>query len=68
MKPGTSLAIFVFAVVALAHILRLAFNVPVTIGTWNVPMWSSLLGAIFAGGLAVALWRENRLVGTPGKP
>ena len=68
MKPGTSLAIFVFALVALAHIVRLAFNVPVTIGTWSVPMWGSLLSAILAGGLAVVLWRENRLVGTPRQP
>ena len=68
MKTGTSLAIFIFALVALGHVVRLAFDIPVTIGSWSVPTWISLVGAVISGGLAVVLWRENRVVGTPRQP
>jgi len=59
-KPFTSLAVLVFAVVALVHVLRLVFGWDVTINGAAVPMWASALGILIAAGLAVLLWRESR--------
>ena len=58
--PFTSLAVLVFAVVALVHVLRLVFGWDVTINGAAVPMWASALGILIAAGLAVLLWRESR--------
>jgi hypothetical protein len=59
-KPFTTIAVGVFALMALVHIFRLAFGWEVTIQGSVVPMWVSTLGVIIAGGLAVMLWRESR--------
>ena len=59
-KPFTTIAVSVFALVALMHVLRLALGWEVTFQGSVVPMWVSALGAIIAGGLAVMLWRESR--------
>lgn len=60
MKPATTLATILFALVSLAHVLRLAFKAEVTVGGTAIPMWVSVVGLLVAGGLALALWRENR--------
>ena len=59
-KPFATIAVGVFAIVALVHVLRLAFGWEVTIQGSVVPMWVSVLGAVVAGGLAIMLWRESR--------
>jgi hypothetical protein len=59
-KPFTTIAIGVFSLVALLHILRLALGWEVTFQGGVVPLWVSVLGAVVAGGLAVMLWRESR--------
>lgn len=60
MKTGAKLAILLFGLVALAHLLRLAFSIPLTAGSWNVPQWISLFGVVVPAGIAILLWRENR--------
>jgi hypothetical protein len=60
MKPFTYIAVGVFALVALLHVLRLLFGWEATIAGLAVPLWVSLLGAVIAGGLAVMVWRESR--------
>ncbi len=42
----------IFAIVAIAHVLRLLFGWPLVIGGWSVPYWLSGLGAIITGFLA----------------
>ena len=59
-KPFAAIAVGVFALVALLHVLRLVFGWEVTLQGSVVPMWVSGLGAVIAGGLAVMLWRESR--------
>ncbi len=59
-KPFTYLAILVFALVALLHLLRLIFGWEATFNGAAVPMWASGLGLVIAGGLAVMLWQESR--------
>ena len=44
----------VFAVVAIAHLVRALQQWPIVIGPWNVPVELSWLGAIATG--ALSLW------------
>ena len=63
MKPFTTIAIVIFSLVAVLHVLRLIFGWEAVINGLVVPMWVSVVGTIIAGGLAVMLWQESR----PGK-
>jgi hypothetical protein len=58
MKPVSLVAVVVFSAVALAHLLRLAFQVEILIGGARIPMWVSLVGLVVPVALAVGLWRE----------
>jgi hypothetical protein len=52
----------VFAVVALAHLVRAIEQWPIVIASWSVPLGVSWLGAIAAGALsgwAILLLRER---------
>lgn len=60
MKPFTKIAIAVFSLVALLHLLRLVFGWEVIISGIVIPLWVSVIGFIAAGVLAVLLWREMR--------
>lgn len=60
MKPFTTIAIVIFALVAALHVLRLIFGWEAVIDGLVIPMWASVVGLIIAGGLAVMLWRESR--------
>jgi protein-S-isoprenylcysteine O-methyltransferase Ste14 len=60
MKPAALVATVILSVVSVAHLLRLVLRVPVTVGDAVVPSWVSLAGFLVAGGVAFALWRENR--------
>ena len=60
MKPFTSLAIAIFTIVAVVHLLRILLGWEVIIQGVMIPMWASYLGLIIAGGLAFLLWRESR--------
>ncbi len=51
-KAFTLLAGVIFAIVALAHLLRIYMGWPVTIADWAVPMWVSWIGLVVAGGLS----------------
>ena len=58
MKLASLLAILVFSLVALAHLIRLIFQVEISIGGETIPIWVSVVGTVVPGALAVALWRE----------
>ena len=58
MKPASLMAALVFSLVAIAHLLRLVFQVEVLVGGATIPMWVSVVGLIVPGALAVVLWRE----------
>ena len=59
-KPFTMLAVLVFALVALVHLLRLVYGWEATINGAAVPMWASILALVVSGGLAVMVWRESQ--------
>jgi hypothetical protein len=44
----------IFAFVAVAHLLRFAMGWSVQLGTWNVPLWASLLAVLVSA--SVAIW------------
>lgn len=67
MKPATGIAFIVVTLVALLHLLRLVMGVDVTVGGAVVPLWLSVVGALFFGGLAAGLWREHG-VRSPSNP
>ena len=58
MKPFTTVAVVVFVLVALAHLLRLFAGWEVVVGGSVIPVWFSLIGFVIAGGLALMVWRE----------
>ncbi len=58
MKPFTIIAIIVFVLVSLLHLLRYFLGWEIIINAVVIPMWVSLLGFVIAGGLAFMLWRE----------
>ncbi len=60
MKPFTTLAMVVFALIALVHLYRLIRPFEVVIDGATLPHWASIVGLIVAGGLALMLWRESR--------
>jgi len=60
LKPFTSLASVVFAVVSLAHLLRLVFAMDVVVDGVTVPLTVSFIAALVAAGLSMMTWRESR--------
>ncbi|MBI2438618.1 MAG: hypothetical protein HYV36_07395 [Lentisphaerae bacterium] len=60
MKPFTAIAIVIFALVAILHLLRLCFGWEVAISGRVIPLWASIGGLIVAGALSCGLWRESR--------
>ena len=60
MKPFTTIAAAIFALVAITHLLRLFLGWEAAINGIAIPMWASALGLVIAAGLAVMLLREAR--------
>jgi len=60
VKPFTTIAIFIFGLVAFLHLLRLLLGWKVVIEGAEISMWASVVGGVVAGGLALMLWRESR--------
>jgi len=48
-KTFVLLAGVVFAIVALAHLLRIFMGWPIVIDAWTVPMWLSWIALVIAG-------------------
>ena len=60
MKPFTVIAIVVFALVSLLHLLRYVLGWEVVVNAVAIPMWVSVLGFVIPGVLAFMLWREMK--------
>jgi hypothetical protein len=60
MKPFTTLAVILFALIALVHLLRLIRPFEMVVYGTILPQWVSAVGLIVSGTLAVMLWREAR--------
>ena len=60
MKPFTTIAIVLLAIIALTHLYRLVHPFEVVVGGAVIPQWVSIVGAIIGGGLALMLRRESK--------
>ena len=60
MKPFTIIAVLVFVLVSLLHLLRYFLGWEVVVNSITIPMWVSIAGFIVAGGLAIMVWREMK--------
>ncbi len=58
MKPFTTIAVAIFTLMAIVHLLRLAFGWEVVVTGYVIPVWWSAIGIVVAGGLALMVWRE----------
>jgi uncharacterized membrane protein len=59
MKPFTVIAIAIFCLMSIMHILRLIYGWEVTFSGIQIPIWVSSIAAVVAGVIAYMLWRES---------
>jgi len=60
MKPFTTIAVVVFAAVALLQLVRVVEGWDVAIAGVHLPIWASVIMCAVAALLAVMVWREHR--------
>jgi len=60
MRPFTTIAALIFAVVCVAHAVRLCLGWEIIMNGIHIPVWPSGLAMIVTGGLSFMLWRESR--------
>jgi len=60
VKPFTTIAVALFALIALVHLLRLFAGWEVVVTGFVIPVWWSAIGLVIAAGLALMVWREAR--------
>ena len=60
MKPFTTIAVVIFSIIAVVHLLRLFFHWELTINGVIIPIWVSVPGFIITGALAIMLRREAK--------
>lgn len=63
MRPFTTIAVGVFALVAAGHALRLLLGWKVLVNDSVIPPWVSAVSLAVAGTLAVLVWRESSATG-----
>ena len=59
-RPFTLIAAVIFAIMALAHVLRIAVDFQIIVGSHSLPMSVSYLALVITGILAVMLYRESQ--------
>lgn len=60
MKPATTVVTMLLVGISAAHLVRIIFQVDITVNGMQVPTWISIFGCIVPSILALLLWRENR--------
>jgi lipopolysaccharide export LptBFGC system permease protein LptF len=59
-KPASLFSLVIFWLIALLQLLRIVFEVRVTAGGVEIPIWASLFPALFFAALGAWLWAERR--------
>ncbi|MEK6892006.1 MAG: hypothetical protein AABX25_02360 [Nanoarchaeota archaeon] len=59
-NKSLKLASFVFGLVALVHLLRSIFSWPVSIGTFNIPVYFSYFGLVVVGYLSWMMYSTGK--------
>jgi hypothetical protein len=60
-KRFTLVAVAFLALVALLQLVRILLGWEVAINGVHIPFWASGIALVVAAGLALTVWRENRL-------
>lgn len=60
MKPFTLISAILFAIVALAHLVRIVQGWEILVDDVSIPVWVSVVGVVVPGGLAIMLYRESK--------
>ena len=59
-KPASLFSSVIFWLIALLHVLRMVFQVHVTAGVVEIPIWASIPPVVFFAALGAWLWAERR--------
>ncbi len=59
MKPATTLGVFILALIAFGHLLRVLLSWSLIINDTVIPMWPSVLVIVVFGTLSVLICRES---------
>jgi len=59
-RPFTFIAAILFALMAAAHLYRLAVGFDISVATSAVPMWISWIALVVTASLSAMLFREAR--------
>ncbi len=60
MKTSVIVTLVFLTLVSIAHLVRFALQVSITVHEFVVPMWASLVAFLALGALAVWLWRDEK--------
>ena len=60
MKPFSTVAAVVFALVAVIQLVRFVLGWEVVVNGLSIPLWASAIAFVVATGLAATVWREAR--------
>ena len=60
MKPFTTIAVIMLALLALVHLFRFVRGLEIVVNGNAVPLWVSAVVAIVAAGLSLMIWRESK--------
>jgi hypothetical protein len=60
LKPISIVAVVIFSLVALVHLVRIALGWEVTVNGISIPMWASVIACAVSAALAFMLWRQPR--------
>jgi hypothetical protein len=60
MKPYSTLAAALLALIALLQLTRCLLAWPVTVNGMDIPLWASALAAVVMGVLSVLVWSEAK--------
>ena len=59
---GLRVAGTIFGLMCLAQLLRLAVQVEVLVGGYQIPLWPSAVVLVIAGGMSLWLWKLSKPV------
>jgi len=58
---GLRVAGAIFALVCVAHVLRVVTRVDVFVAGHQMPIWSNIVGIVISGALSLWMWRLSAL-------
>ena len=60
MKPATTIGVFLLALIAFGHLLRVLLGWGIIINDTVIPIWPSVLVIVVFGSLSVMICRESK--------